>query len=37
MSTFTKPVHGNKDRNMRINSVRNLVRWLNRQGCERRA
>ncbi len=31
MSQFTKPVDGNKNRNMAINSVRNLQRWLNRQ------
>ena len=36
MSTFTKPVNGNANRNMPINSVRNLQRWLNRQARDRK-
>lgn len=37
MSTFTRPAHGNTLRNMAINSVRNLQRWLNRQARERKS
>lgn len=37
MSVFLRPEHGNADRRHPNNSVRNLIRWLNRQARERKA
>lgn len=39
MSNFTKPEYGNTKRSPgnRVNSVRNLQRWLNRQARDAKA